>query len=152
MVRDVVAGSTYLFRVRALNAKGWGQYSTTVGLIPSGVPDKMSPVVTAVSGTNIKISWLAPTQTNGSPITAYQIYFKAIDGTFSLIPLFCDGANATIVSQQSCLVPMLVLRASPFSLFGGSMVVATVLAINQRGQSMQSNLNTEGAMIMTEPF
>lgn len=129
----VSAGSTYLFRLRAKNAKGWGEYSSTVGLIPSGVPDQMSPVVTSINGVNIQFSWTAPSKTNGSPILAYQIYFKSIDGTYSLLPLYCDGSNSTIVQQQKCLVPMLVLRAAPFSLFGGSLAVATILAVNQRG-------------------
>ena len=50
-----------------------------------------------------------------------------------------------------CLVPHIVLRVSPYSLSKGALVKAEVQALNAKGWSGLSTLNTAGAVIETEP-
>jgi hypothetical protein len=65
----VVSGTSYIFRVRAANVYGWGDYSTTVTVKAAAQPGKVLSVSTTVDETTgyLKISWLPP-QSNGDPI------------------------------------------------------------------------------------
>jgi len=73
------------------------------------------------------------------------------DGTFNTDTTYCDGTNAAIISNLYCLIPMSVLRASPYSLTLNTLVAAKVLAHNSRGWSTSSSANVAGASIQTEP-
>lgn len=65
---------------------------------------------------------------------------------------YCDASTATIIADKYCLVPMTVLRASPYSLSYGTLVVAEVQAYNAKGWGALSIANTVGATIQTEPL
>jgi hypothetical protein len=54
--------TSYVFRVRANNAIGWGAEGPTVTIIPSSVPDVMATVTTSVENVYAKISWTAPNE------------------------------------------------------------------------------------------
>lgn len=57
-------GTTYKFRVTPLNKAGFGAVSSTMSIIPSSPPDKMSPISTSpqwsVSVISVKISVSLP--------------------------------------------------------------------------------------------
>lgn len=148
----VTPGSSYYYRVKANNVFGWGPYSTTLTVVPSQVPDTMSAVTTAVDGTNVKISWSAPAS-NGAAITKYKIMILQSDGlTYTESSSSCDGSDPTIMSQLYCLVSIKdILRASPYSLAYGTLVIAKVQAYNTKGWSSLSPANVAGATIETEP-
>lgn len=42
----LISQQDYLFKIRAKNIYGWGDFSSTVTIRTSDVPDTMSPVVT----------------------------------------------------------------------------------------------------------
>jgi hypothetical protein len=76
----VVSGTSYLFRVRAANVYGWGDYSITpVTVKAAAEPGKVLSVSTTIDETtgSLKISWLPP-QSNGAPIDSYTINIKDI--------------------------------------------------------------------------
>jgi hypothetical protein len=50
----------------------------------------------------------------------------------------------------TCTVPALTLRAAPYSLPWGSSIYAKIVAINQYGNSLDSD-EGNGAMIITKP-
>lgn len=84
----------------------------------------MTAVTTELVNTNVKISWTSPSS-NGSPITEYKILILQNDGvTYTEQTSFCSGADATIISNMYCFVPLSVLRLSPYSLTYNSLVVA----------------------------
>jgi hypothetical protein len=59
----------------------------------------MSAVTTAVSGTNVQISWTTPS-TNGASITAYSIVIAQSDGvTFTAATAYCDGTDPVIIAD-----------------------------------------------------
>jgi len=70
----IVGGTDYVFKIRALNYWGWGDFSSEVTIRASETPDQMAAVTTAIdpSTGNVVISWVAPT-TNSEPITKYKI-------------------------------------------------------------------------------
>ena len=70
---DLSSGHTYTCRVRALNAVGYGPYSTASApfLVPT-VPGAPTDVTVARSGTTATVSFTSPASDGGSAITSYQ--------------------------------------------------------------------------------
>lgn len=79
----------------------------------------MSAPTTAIDGTNVKISWTAPSS-NYETITAYKVFIETISGTFVEETTYCTGTNLY------CSIPMSVLWASPYLLTEGNVVSAEV--------------------------
>jgi hypothetical protein len=73
----LVGGTVYNFRYRAKNRQGWGDVSSTTGIMAAAVPGQLSPVATEMNGVNVKISWTIADQPSysdgGQPVTGYQV-------------------------------------------------------------------------------
>lgn len=132
----LIPGQTYRFRVRAQNAQGWGAYSGVAGILAAGVPAQMAMVTLSDNAglASVHILWASP-NSNGSPLTAYQIeiltatpgqYFSTSD---------CNGVAALALSHLYCDVPMSTLIAAPFGLSLGDPIVAVAKASNSIGWS-----------------
>ena len=74
----LTAGSTRHYRVAAINNVGTGEYSTTTDATTAtatpGTPTNLT--ATAVSDTQIDLSWDAPSQDGGSAITDYDLEYS----------------------------------------------------------------------------
>jgi titin len=69
----LVNGTTYQFRVSALNAVGQSNWSAVVKSAPKAVPTApRSPLATVASG-KVTLKWTAPSSPGSKPITAYRI-------------------------------------------------------------------------------
>ena len=74
----VASGQSYNLRYRAKNIAGWGDYSDSITILASSVPDK--PVNVRSQNSNaastVTISWTEPTNTGGTgvPIDAYIVH------------------------------------------------------------------------------
>jgi titin len=144
-------GASYVFRLRALNVIGWGSRGPTLTVIPSSVPDTMATVTTSHSSqVYAKIAWVAPDD-RGAAITAYHVFVKKSDGTMTTDLTYCNGADATVIANLFCEIPMAALRAAPYSLAVGALVEAQVQAENLKGTGGLSTLNTAGAVVESEP-
>ena len=78
---------------------GSGAYIiTTINMVPSavGTPNSTN------SGTNIVITWTAPT--TGAPILNYTVMIGTLYGTWATTS-YCNGANATTIASLSCTIP-----------------------------------------------
>lgn len=64
---------------------------------------------------NVRFTWVAPSS-NNNPITAYRIMVLQKDGGYAEELTHCNGADSTIVSSTTCVIPFTVLRASPYLL------------------------------------
>lgn len=151
-VTGVEGGRTYRFRVRARNIYGNGPFSLETIVVPDDAPGKTDIPAVALSAafpTEVEISWALPNE-HSAPITKYEIYFLASNGDFVLEPTYCDGADATIVSQRVCRVPMSTIRALT-ALPRDSLIRVKVRAFNARGTGQFSDVNTVGATIETVP-
>ncbi len=96
------------------------------------------------------MTWTAPEFNGGATITSYVIRFKQADGGFSTLLASCDGSNSVIRSALECTVPSVSFTQAPFSLPWGSLVYATVTAVNNIGSSLTS-LEGSGAKILAIP-
>jgi hypothetical protein len=104
-----------MFRVRASNSFGWGEYSDSVTITADEVPAQITPIVSSVETINVRISWNLPSTDNGAVIEEYRIYITAHDG---LVVESCDGQDTDLFQSTtpSCLVLMSDLRLTPYSL------------------------------------
>jgi len=150
---SVTAGAAYQFRLRAQNALGFGALGPTLSVIPSSVPDQMAAAVTSVQSVYAKLTWTVPAS-NGAAITAYRIQIRRSDGVMAEEATYCPGADATLMANAYCLVPMVALRAAPYSLTQGDLIAVQLEAYNLKGWSTVSLLNLadgSNAVVETEP-
>jgi predicted phage tail protein len=73
-VTGLVNGTTYYFRVAAVNRVGEGQRSNEVKAIPVGVPGAPAGLTVSPGDARATLSWTAPGSDGGSPVTGYNIY------------------------------------------------------------------------------
>lgn len=123
---NIVGGTTYKVKIRALNKYGWGPFGSYATIRCAKVPNVVTG--TTVTTTNntlwMDISWVAPFN-NGLTITKYTVQIKKKDGSWANAPTSeCDGANAVIVANTRCSVLMSTLRSSSFSLALNDQVLA----------------------------
>ncbi len=82
-VTGLTSGTTYTFQVRAVNALGAGALSAASNAV---TPLGLAAAPTGVSGTpgnaQVTLSWTAPTDTGGRPITGYSVQVR-IGGAIS---------------------------------------------------------------------
>ncbi len=95
----ITAGQLYLYRVYAITSFATGNPSSEVSIQPKSVAMSTvpgaptSPSAIATSATKIDLSWTAPSNNGGYPITGYKIEYKK--GTGSYLPLVSNTANTT---------------------------------------------------------
>jgi hypothetical protein len=134
-ITGLTQGSNYLFKVRAKNIYGYGDFSPEVTIVPSSVPDTMSAPTTAidVSYTNIDITWSPPTTNGGDSITAYQVQIfvpTLLDYVEDTVN--CDASIVAIRNALKCSIPVSYF-ISTWSFIRGDSVQARVRAINSNG-------------------
>jgi hypothetical protein len=139
------AGAVYEFRYRVRNVHGWGDHSPSLAAIAAKAPSTPAQPVTSNSGTSARIDWTEPYH-GGSAITALEIEIRTATGTaYAAEPLYCNGvSDATVLAQGYCVIPMSVLRAAPYSLGQGDLVVARMRASNAAGVSPYSEDDVVG--------
>ena len=144
----ITAGQNYQLRVSARNAIGWGPWSTITSVSASSAPGQMSPVTTSipVGLSVVRIAWAAPAD-NNQPISSYEILIREQGGATFSASAACDGANAGVLAAAYCDVPLATLRAAPYNLVFGDLVVAKARAVNSHGPGTYSQPNTVGASI-----
>ena len=94
-------GVTYTFRVEARNAYGYSEYSAEVSVLAAGPPSTPHAPATAVSGSDIVVTWPEPA-TNGAAITAYTIYVRQSNFQYTVVTDDCAEANMT--SSRTCTI------------------------------------------------
>ena len=88
-------GTTYYYKVTAVNGYGEGPKSNEASATPAAGPTApAAPVVTAVRGSgSVGLSWPVPAS-NGSAITGYKIYRSTTSGNEVLLPGPLVGPNS----------------------------------------------------------
>lgn len=154
----VVSGTSYMFKVRAANVYGWGEFSSTVTVKAAAEPGQVISVSTTIDESTgyLKISWLPPSS-NGDPIDEYKIEISNLLLTETITEdRYCDGTSTTILQNLYCLVPMDALTSTtdPYA-YGytvNTLVKVYVTAHNSYGYGSASSVNTAGAKVRTVPI
>ena len=95
--RGLTAGTTYHYRIAAINSEGTGLYSNSVSATTHDVPGvPRGLTVTVASDTHIQLSWQAPTHDGGHPITGYQLQYSTDGINFVNLTI----TNETTLSYQ----------------------------------------------------
>jgi fibronectin type 3 domain-containing protein len=115
-------GTTYYYKVTAVNAAGEGPASNEVSAIPRTIPSAPQ-VLTATPGNGlISLSWSAPASDGGSPITGYNVYRGTVSGAETLL---ASGVATTSYADGSVA--------------GSTKYYYKVTAVNAAGESPASN-------------
>ncbi|HEX5457959.1 MAG TPA: fibronectin type III domain-containing protein [Candidatus Nitrosotalea sp.] len=77
----LVTGTTYSYRVTAINSIGAGNPSNIVTAQPQETKTPTVTTAIAISPTSVKISWIQPSQTYGQIVSGYKID-QVINGNF----------------------------------------------------------------------
>lgn len=134
---NLTPGLRYKFKIQSRNAFGYSVDSLVTEILAAQEPAQPLAPITTFQRETVLIEWVAPNDL-GSSITAYNIYIKKSDGTFSLELNDCDGTDTTIISDTACTILVSTLINTPFSLAWGSDIYAEVVAINDYGRSLTS--------------
>lgn len=67
-------GQTYFYRVAAATSIGEGAKSDSLGAVPHSVPDPPIALSAAAGNGQVTLTWLAPVDTGGAPLTHFSIY------------------------------------------------------------------------------
>ena len=81
----LTAGTTYTYRVSAINCIGIGNPSNEAYAVPAKTFTPTGVTATAVSPTGIVLSWIAPSETYGQVITGYKIDRKISSNVYDTI-------------------------------------------------------------------
>lgn len=95
---------------------------------------------------------LNPTDDYGDMIRRYKVAIgSTTENEFSYDLVNCDGENDHyVIDNQHCELPMATLQAAPFNLQIGQKVKAKIIAVNNAGESPESDTSGE-AVSAQEP-
>ena len=95
-------GTSYVFSVVAVNAAGRSA-SASVTAVSKGVPSVPQSLVITPSVGSASVSWKAPSQSNGSPVTGYRVTVIGDHRTFttSATKLQIQGLSSSALNQVS---------------------------------------------------
>ena len=154
---SVTPGASYTFRVRAKNLHGWGPWTAVPAIIkaaekPAAPLSAPTTSIDAATG-GVEVSWTAPGD-GSDTITVYEVEVRDSLGNWIADPVGCGGTpgptDATIVTQESCILPMTELSGTlglPFD----SLVEVKFAARNSYGLGADSPVNTVGARTRRAP-
>ncbi len=85
IISGLTNGRSYDVQVRAANSVGNGAWSDTASATPARAPSRPKVPKLAPGDQKIKVSWVAPANNGGAPITDYDVQYRAgTSGNFRL--------------------------------------------------------------------
>jgi predicted phage tail protein len=112
----LAGGTTYAYRVAAINKHGTGPASSVpLSIVAAQAPDAPTAPATQSETVYVKISWTAPSS-NYRDITQYEITIADSSGAYIQDTSTCDGSTTAVLTNRECLIPMTALWAAPFTL------------------------------------
>jgi fibronectin type 3 domain-containing protein len=102
----LTTNQVYVYKVSAITQFGTGlasseaqaQPRSTSTVSPPSAPSSLS--ATAISPTQVHLSWTAPTSNGGAPITGYKIEYKVGSGTYTVL-VSSTGSTSTSYTHGS---------------------------------------------------
>lgn len=81
VVIGLTNGSQYDFQAAAVNAAGTGAFSTAAVATPRKTPGPISDLTLVANAGTLQVSWVAPTDNGGAPVTDYEVQYRDISST-----------------------------------------------------------------------
>jgi hypothetical protein len=136
-------GSTYVVSVVAKNLIGEGAYSSTVEFIPSSVsataPDTVTGLAGVASNASVALSWSAPINNGGSPVTDYQIYYRVLDSGEEYATLKTGTPNKSYTLTSLTNDTVYEIAVSALNLVGESAISTPINVTPQAGISISTS-------------
>ena len=119
-VNGLTNGTSYIFRVAAVNSSGTGAYSSASSSVLVGAPSAPTAVVASSGDSQVSLTWTAPSSSGGSTVTDYVIQYSSNSGiSWSA---FTDGTSTATAATVTGLTngASYTFRASAVNSFGSS--------------------------------
>ena len=87
---EIVPGTLYRFRYRALNIHGPSGWSAETSIYASTTPDKSDPPSTSLYNSTVTITWPYTPNDHAQAVTKYAIRFKTAAGQY-IEDVTCNG-------------------------------------------------------------
>ena len=150
VITGLTNGTTYSFRIAAVNSAGQGAYSNVINAVPATVPGAATALAANKSGTSATLTWAAPGSNGGSAITDYRVQFK-----LSSDPSWSTFADAVTASTGATVTGLVSASTYDFQVttknaagFGNSVSTVTLVATGQSASiSLSWAANTDGITI-----
>jgi FtsP/CotA-like multicopper oxidase with cupredoxin domain len=96
MVTGLVNGTSYVFRVAAVNAAGTGPWTAaSQAVVPDVVPLAPSGVTAVAGSAQVSLTWTAPTSNGGTPVSSYRIE-QSVNGGATWTTVVGSTGNAAV--------------------------------------------------------
>lgn len=96
-ITSLTNGTTYYFKVAAVNSVGTGTQTSSVNATPATTPGVPQSLAQTAGDTQVDLSWSAPASNGGSAVTGYKVYQSTDDVSFSEVAT-PSGTSQTITS------------------------------------------------------
>ena len=136
-----MAGSTFIFRVSAINAIGESPFSDSVTIIAAQVPSPpTAPTLVTQDKTQITVAWTA-SYDGGSPVRHFNVYIS-------------DGSGYKLLSPNTVFgdVTTYNINQATHNIITGQLYNIGVSAVNDVGEGVLSSyLQYMAALLPTAP-
>ena len=119
----LINGTTYYFKVAAVNTAGQGLPSAAVSAVPVTVPGAPTGLTATRGNAQVVLSWAGPASDGGSPVTGYDLYV----GTTADL-----SRNAPVARVTGTVVTVT-------NLINGTRYYFRLTAVNRVGEGLPSN-------------
>ncbi|MFK4731600.1 fibronectin type III domain-containing protein [Agromyces mediolanus] len=121
-------GAPVAFRVSAINAAGTGAHAETALTTPRTTPGAPAPLVATPEDGRVALSWTAPADTGGAPITGYLVE-QSNDGGATWTTVIADTASTATTTTITGLA-------------NGTPLAFRVSALNEAGSGPAADAST----------
>ncbi len=157
-ITGLTRATQYAVQIRSINCSGAGPLSNPIYyVITASVPPSNPTNVVASSceinlNNSIKLSWNAPTDNGGSPITNYIIYYRTTSGIWFSYDTNSDSTTAII----SCLIhntsydfKVAAVNNAGVGVFSDPPVTSTPLNPPDAPTNVSANTNINGQIVLS---